>query len=184
MGDEAPTRDVGLVAAVDARNVEALERVEAVGREEACKGHGEVVAQREQRAALVLEVVDELAALVAVLAHERCLVLKHGRLDLARAVALEDGAQDRKHALAHLHLLGQKVARALGNGRDAPLALRERQLVHYTAHEVARAKERGEESGRGRGSCGCLEWEQRAQAHPQSKSATRKAERVREWGCS
>jgi hypothetical protein len=68
--------------------------------------------QREQLAALVGEVVDELRVL-AVLARQRLAELKDRRVDRDGAVAREDRLDALERDAPDCHLHGQEVARAL-----------------------------------------------------------------------
>lgn len=109
---EAASLHLRVITSVHLSDVEALDRRNAVLGHISCEGHGQIVAQREQLAALVLEVVDELA-LFAVLARERLLELEDGRVDLAGTVLLEDTSDDPEGLFTNSHFLGAHIARAL-----------------------------------------------------------------------
>lgn len=103
-----------LVAAVHLGDVVALDVAHRAHRQEARKRHGEVVAQTQQLATLVSQVVDKLRVL-PVLAGQQLLQLEHGRVDLHTAVALEHAADCGERLFADAHLLGSEVARTLRN---------------------------------------------------------------------
>eukprot|EP00053_Salpingoeca_punica_P019448 m.196731 g.196731 ORF g.196731 m.196731 type:complete len:638 (+) comp17654_c2_seq3:2394-4307(+) len=101
-----------VVAAVHAGNVVSLEVLDLVLGAVAGKGHRQVIAQSQQLATLVGNVVNQLGVL-AVLAREGLLQLHDGRVDGDGAVALEDAGDDGKDVLADGHLLRAIVLHAL-----------------------------------------------------------------------
>jgi hypothetical protein len=124
----------GRLGAPHRGDVIALERFDevAVHADDAGERHREVVAQRDVALAVVEEPVEQLVALVAVLAEQDVGVLERRRAQRREAERLEDAGDLVEHALAGEHHIGQIVAKTAqdarfdgGHGGDPLSGLRE-----------------------------------------------------------
>ena len=86
-------------------------------RNEARQRDGQVEAQRDVAAAIVLEAVELLVALVAALAEQDLGVLERRRIDRAEAERAIDASSGLDQALTRDHRAGQVIAEALEGPR-------------------------------------------------------------------